>query len=94
MIVTANLIATFKFLAGTREVVLNLLDNSTLQDVVNGVLQEKPKLRSHWLNDKGELRAHVHVFINGDDANTLPLKMETIVKNGDEVDFIPPVAGG
>lgn len=94
MIITANLIATFKMIAGTREVVLDLPADSTLQEVVKAVLDAHPKLCKHWLNEKRELRAHVHVFLNGDDANTLPLKLDTILHPADEVDFIPPVAGG
>ena len=94
MIVNVNLIATFKMIAGVRAVTLELPEHATLEDAVAAVLQQHPVLRAHWLNEKKELRGHVHVFINGDDANTLPLKLETVLNPNDEVDFIPPVAGG
>lgn len=94
MLINVNLLASFRMIAGARADTLHMSDGATLKDVIDQVLKNHPKLNSHWLDEKGELRGHVHVYVNGYDANTFPQKLDTTVKENDEVDFIPPVAGG
>jgi molybdopterin synthase sulfur carrier subunit len=57
-------------------------------------VRQVPLLQKHWLNDAGELHAHVHCFVNGNDVGTLPEKWHSRLHTGDVLDFIPPVAGG
>jgi molybdopterin synthase sulfur carrier subunit len=92
--IQVNLIATFKMIAGKNGLTLDLPEGKTVKDAVTAVLLKVPALRPHWLNDQGEIHAHVHIYLNGDDVNTLLDGMETVLKNNDELDFIPPVAGG
>ncbi len=94
MIINVSLLASFKMIAGAHTIRLDLPDGATIRNVVDGVVRLYPKLQTHWLDEKGELRAYVHIFVNGNEANTLPQKLDTVVKETDEIDFIPPVAGG
>lgn len=94
IIITVQLFATFRMIAGKNKHQLSLPVDSTLRDALNVFLCEVPILKPHWLNAHGELHAHVHVFLNRADVSTLPQRWETVLKKGDHLDFIPPVAGG
>ncbi|HWR65256.1 MAG TPA: MoaD/ThiS family protein [Bellilinea sp.] len=42
----------------------------------------------------GELHAHVHGFVNGQEIPTLECGWDTPLQPEDVLDFLPPVAGG
>jgi sulfur-carrier protein len=89
-----NLFATFRLHAGVRRFDLDLPDGVTLHQAIEVIVDQYPVLRPHWMDDQGALFAHVHAFINGVDAGTLPLVLDTPLKATDVLDFFPPVAGG
>ncbi len=86
--------ATFKLIANTGEFNLVVADGASIRDAIDKAVEQYPVLRPHWLNEQGELHAHVHVFLNGNDNTTLPDGLATPLKEGDELIMIPPVAGG
>ena len=45
------------------------------------------------MDESGELRRFVNVFVNGEDVRFLS-GLETPLKSGDEVSIVPAVAGG
>jgi molybdopterin synthase sulfur carrier subunit len=90
----ANLYATFRLIANVKTIPLDLPAGSTAMQAIQAIVQQYPALRSHWLDKKGELHAHVHVFINGHDIALMPEGVETHLKAEDMLDFFPPVAGG
>jgi molybdopterin synthase sulfur carrier subunit len=89
-----NLYATFRLIAGTRSLTLDLPEGSTVRQAVDEILARLPDLRPHWVNDQNEIHAHVHGFVNGKDVSTLPQGWDTPLQSGDVLDFFPPVAGG
>lgn len=89
-----NLYATFRLLAGTKQIHLNLPENSTVRQALDDALRIVPALRPHWMNESGELHAHVHVLVNGQDVATLPQGLETPLQTSAVLDVFPPVAGG
>jgi len=89
-----NLYATFRLIAGQRSLEINLPPGSTARQAVAAVLLAVPDLRAHWVNAEGELHAHVHGFINGQEIPTLEQGWETLLQPEDVLDFLPPVAGG
>ncbi len=94
MKICLTLYATFRLLAGVKHIMVELPDDASLKNAIDAAAAQVPVLRQHWLDEAGELFPHVHVFINGEDAATLPEALHTILKPGDQVDFFPPVAGG
>lgn len=94
MNIKVNLLAAYRLIADTKEMVLGVPEGETINGVVARVLKLYPVLRQHWIDDHGELYVHLHIYLNKDDVNTLPLKLETPVNENDEIDFIPPVVGG
>lgn len=89
-----NLYATFRLLAKVKSFPLNLPAGTTAMQAVQRIVELHPVLRSHWLNEAGELHAHVHMFINGHEVLTLPQGVDTPLQPADTLDFFPPVAGG
>lgn len=89
-----NLYATFRLLAGVKTIHLDLPGGTTVRQAVNAVVTERPVLRSHWLDESGEIHAHVHIFINGHDVQNMALGEETPLQPEDVLDFFPPVGGG
>ncbi|NNE08841.1 MAG: molybdopterin-synthase adenylyltransferase MoeB [Gemmatimonadetes bacterium] len=58
------------------------------------VLTERyPKLAKHLLQENGELRSFVNVYVNSEDIRSLALR-DTPLAPGDEVSIVPGIAGG
>lgn len=89
-----NLYATFRLIAGCKTLTLELPDGASLRAAIERILTELPALRPHWVNQQGEIHAHVHAFVNGSEVSTLPDGWDTPLQPEDTVDFFPPVAGG
>ena len=52
-----------------------------------------PGIQERLLDDNGEVRRFVNVYVNEDDIRFLDDK-DTVLKDGDEVSIIPAIAGG
>lgn len=89
-----NLYATFRLLAGGKTYYFDLPGGATVRHAVDAMIKERPVLRQHWLDDQGEIYAHVHIFVNGQDVNNLPAGADTPLNAEDVLDFFPPVGGG
>lgn len=66
---------------------------STLGGLIEELEVQYPGLRARLLDDTGELRRFVNVYVNGEDVRFLD-GLGTAVKPGDEVSIVPAVAGG
>lgn len=89
-----NLYATFRLLAGVKTLEIELPEGTTVRQVVSALVAERPVLRPHWLDADGDLHAHVHIFVNGDDALNLAQGLDTPLPANSQLDFFPPVGGG
>ena len=52
-----------------------------------------PGIRERLLDDDGEVRRFVNVYVNEEDIRFLEIK-DTALKDGDEMSIIPAIAGG
>jgi molybdopterin synthase sulfur carrier subunit len=89
-----HLYATFRVIAQTKSLQLDLPAGATVSAAVQAVVAALPVLTVHWLDETGGLYPHVHVFLNGTDVATLPAGFDSLVGSTDVLDFFPPVAGG
>lgn len=64
-----------------------------LGECVNALEQQFPGIRERLLDENGELRYFVNVYVNGEDVRFLQ-GLSTTTKLGDEVSIVPAVAGG
>jgi molybdopterin synthase sulfur carrier subunit len=91
MAVTVRVPTTLRTLtAGASEV---SVDGATVQDVLDGLESAHPGFKSRLLDDDGNLRRFVNVFVADDDVRFLE-GLATKVTEGDTVAIIPAVAGG
>ena len=62
-------------------------------DTVLGALRElegaQPGLRGWILDERGRLRRHINVFVNGEPASD-----ETAIAESDRIDVLPAISGG
>ena len=69
------------------------VEGKKVGDVMRNLIAGYPQLRTHLLDDDGNVRNFVNVYLNEDHIKGAALK-ETAVSDGDEVVLVPAVAGG
>ena len=89
-----NFFANYRLIAQKTSFDLDLPDGVTIHEVIIKIVEQIPPLRSSWFSPEGELYDHLNVFVNGVDAQTFPLYLDTPVRSGDSLEFLPPIAGG
>ena len=91
MAVTIRVPTTLRVLtAGSSEVEV---DGTTLAEVLDALESSHPGFRDRILDDAGDLRRFVNVFVSDDDVRFLD-GLNTEVADGDTVSIVPAVAGG
>jgi len=65
----------------------------TIGDAIIDLESRYPGLQERLLDDDGQVRRFVNVYVNEEDIRFLQDK-ETPLKDGDEVSIIPAIAGG
>jgi len=69
------------------------LSGSTIGDVLAAMVAEHPGLTGQVIAEDGTMNKFVNIYVNDDDVRYLE-KLDTAVKDGDEVSILPAVAGG
>jgi molybdopterin synthase sulfur carrier subunit len=69
------------------------VEAGSLRDVVSRIAEQNPEVKQRLLDDTGELRRFVNVYVNEEDVRFLQ-KLDTPLKDGDEVSIVPAIAGG
>ena len=76
--------------AGASEV---SVDGATVAEVLDNLESSHPGFKSRLLDDDGQIRRFVNLFVADDDVRFLS-GLETPVPEGETVAIIPAVAGG
>ena len=69
------------------------VEGSTLSETINGLEDKFPGIKSRLLDETGELKHFVNVYVNGEDVQFLQ-GLNTPITSTDEVSIVPAVAGG
>lgn len=69
------------------------VEASTLREAVAQLASQNEEFKTRLLDDAGELRRFVNVYVNEEDVRFLQ-KLDTPLKDGDEVSIVPAIAGG
>ena len=65
----------------------------TIEDVIGDLEHQFPGLRERLVDESGELRRFINIYVNQEDIRFLENKA-TVLKDGDEVAIVPAIAGG
>ncbi|MCH7713893.1 MAG: MoaD/ThiS family protein [Chloroflexi bacterium] len=69
------------------------VESSTLGEMVDTLESAYPGFKERLVDENGELRYFVNIYVNGEDVRFLQ-GLATATKTGDEVSIVPAVAGG
>ncbi|GAA1530371.1 ubiquitin-like small modifier protein 1 [Kribbella lupini] len=69
------------------------VEGSTLSEVLESLDTSYPGIKSRVLDESGELRRFVNVYVDNDDVRFAE-GLQTSIKDGGQVSIIPAVAGG
>ena len=69
------------------------LDVGDLSQMIDRLENDYPGFKERLLDEEGELRYFVNIYVNGEDIR-FDQGLRTAIKSGDEVSIVPAVAGG
>jgi molybdopterin converting factor small subunit len=69
------------------------LEAGTVRAVLERLERERPALYRNVCDETGVVRRHLNVFVNSDNVRDLE-GIETTLKSGDVLTFLPAVSGG
>ena len=69
------------------------INAATIGAAILGLQTRFPGISERLVDEKGEVRRFVNVYVNEEDIRFLKNK-ETPLKDGDEISIIPAIAGG
>jgi sulfur-carrier protein len=91
MTVSVRIPTTLRTLTGGKSEVAT--EGASVRDVLTSLDGAHPGLADRLLDDEGNLRRYVNVFVADDDIRFLA-GLDTPVPDGETVSIIPAVAGG
>jgi molybdopterin synthase sulfur carrier subunit len=65
------------------------LEGDTICQLIQSLEDLHPDLRGWILDERGRIRRHINVYVNGEQAED-----GTAVEDGDRVDVLPAISGG
>ena len=93
--VKVHTILNFKKILGRGDIDLTMKKGSTVKDVLRTMVETFGEPLSAQLYDSGgDLFPYIRLMVNGRDIAFLEKKIETALKEGDEMLILPPVGGG
>ncbi len=69
------------------------VEGGTLSDALQSAESSFPGIGPKILDDAGEIRRFINVFVNGDDVRHGD-GLATALNDGDEISIVPAIAGG
>ncbi len=69
------------------------LEVNDLSQMIDKLESDYPGFKERLLDEEGELRYFVNIYVNGEDIR-FDQGLKTSIKSGDEISIVPAVAGG
>ena len=91
MVVTVRIPTPLRRMTGGADKVE--LDVADLSQMIDRLESDYPGFKERLLDEEGELRYFVNIYVNGEDIR-FDQGLRTSIKSGDEISIVPAVAGG
>jgi len=69
------------------------VESTVLGELVDNLNSEFPGFKDRLVDEEGELRYFVNIYLNGEDVRFM-YGLGTATSDGDEISIVPAVAGG
>ena len=69
------------------------IESANVSEMIDSMESEFPGFKERLLDENGELRYFVNIYLNGEDVRFLE-GVATPITSGDEISIVPAVAGG
>jgi len=69
------------------------VESANLSELVEKLNSEFPGFKDRLVDEEGELRYFVNIYLNGEDVRFMD-GLNTSTNEGDEISIVPAVAGG
>ena len=89
-----NVYATLRKITGGKVVEAETPVGAPVAQLLDELLTRFPDMKAEMLDDEGNLRPHVHFFVNGKSTHHLDDGLDTVLEEGAKVDVFPAVGGG
>jgi len=94
MIITVKFVGAFRSISGKSKFTLKLENIAPIKEVVRKIVEELPKLKRVLIDlELEDPRPNTLILVNGKEISVLN-GLDTMLKDGDEVVFVPVVHGG
>ena len=94
MVLTVRFIGSLRASSKKTEMKLKMEKTISLKKVIAKIVEEQPRLKRALIDPElGDPRTNTIMLVNGKDISVLK-GMETMLKDGDELVFVPVVHGG
>jgi len=94
MKVNLKFVGSFRNLTNKSKVTLELEEGARLKEVIGRIVEKFPKIERALIDPElGDPRPNTLIIVNGREISVLK-GLDTILKDGDEVVFIPVSHGG
>ena len=92
--IKASFLSLLVDIIGKEEITISIIENSTIRDVLVKLrLSIGKNFENSIFNIKDKLNKYIILGLNGKDIRKFN-GLDTIVKDGDELSFLPAIAGG
>ena len=93
MTLTLKFIGAIRQISGKKQLTINHQESSTLKDLIVKLVEDMPGLKNIIGAGLGDSNSSSLILINGSEISVLK-GLDTPLKDGDEIVFIPVVHGG
>jgi molybdopterin synthase sulfur carrier subunit len=94
MAITVKFLGVLRHISGADELALNIKGALSIKELTNEIVREMPALKPSLIQQQLEdLRSNALILVNGREISVLN-GLETNLKDGDEIVFVPVVHGG
>lgn len=92
--VAVRFVGSLRTLAGKTKMTLKFEKNASIREVANRIIEKFPEIGKAIIDPElGDPRPNTLIVVNGKEISVLN-GLETLLRNGDEVVFIPVSHGG